>query len=154
MYNDFLIPTIIKTSNIKNAGSGRFFIENHKKGTIIREQIINSDSLHVIKNKEECKKYDIELLKHFGHSLPNNSEIKTNYVYINFPPMNTNHSLDNNIDFLFKDNKKITFLIKDVKSGEEILQNYSNFRKVDWFEDYLHENNLISARELGNLINN
>ena len=67
--------------------------------------------------------------------------------------MNTNHSEDNNIDFLYTNNEKITYITKDVKSGDEIFQNYRNFEKVDWFEEYLHEKDLISARELGILIN-
>lgn len=151
--SNFLIKTVIQASTIEGAGTGRFFVEDHNKGTIIRRQIIGSDSLHVIKNKEALSKYNLQLLKHFGHSKPKHSELKTNYVYLNFPPMNTNHSEDNNIDFIYTDNEKITYLTKDVKAGDEIFQNYRNFEKVDWFEEYLHEKDLISARELGVLIN-
>lgn len=146
---EFLIKTIVKPSTIKDAGKGRFFVEDQKKGTIIRKQIINSDSLHVIKNREELKKYDLYLLMHFGHSKPKHSKLNTNYVYLNFPPMNTNHSEDSNIDFIYSNSEKITYLTKDVKAGEEIFQNYRNFEKIEWFENYLHEKNLISARELG-----
>lgn len=148
----FLINTLIKSSSIEGAGTGRFFVEDHNKGTIIRRQIIGSDSLHVIKKKEQLQKYNLELLKHFGHSKPKHSELKTNYVYLNFPPMNTNHSENNNIDFLYTDTEKITYITKDVKGGDEIFQNYCNFEKIEWFEDYLHEQELISARELGELI--
>jgi hypothetical protein len=63
--------------------------------------------------------------------------------------MNTNHSANNNIDYIYSDKYKITYLIRNVKDNEELLQNYCNFKENNWFEDYLHNNNLISARELG-----
>ena len=148
----FLVKTIIHSSSIPGAGTGRFFVEDQKKGTIIRKQKIGSDSLHVIKTRDELDKYNLQLLKHFGHSKPKHSELKTNYVYLNFPPMNTNHSEDNNIDFIYVHDEKITYLTKDVKAGDEIFQNYRNFEKVDWFEEYLHGKGEISARELGELI--
>jgi hypothetical protein len=150
---DFLIKTVIKDSSIKDAGTGRFFLEDLKKGTIIRKQIIGSDNLKVIKNKEELDNYDITLLKHFGHSKPKNSKLNTNYIYLNNPTMNTNHSDNYNIDFEYRDNEKITYLIKDVKCGDEMLQNYCNYEKVDWFEEYLHERQLISQREFALSIN-
>ena len=150
--SDFFIKTIIQPSSIQGAGTGRFFVEDHNKGTIIRKQKMGSDNLHVIKNKDELDKYNLQLLKHFGHSKPKHSEIKTNYIYLNFPPMNTNHSEDNNIDFIYVHNEKITYLTKDVKAGDEIFQNYRNFERVYWFEEYLHEKGEISARELGELI--
>ena len=150
--NNFLVKTIIQPSTIEGAGTGRFFVEDQKKGTIIRKQKIGSESLYVIKNKEELSKYNLQLLKHFGHSKPKHSELKTNYVYLNFPPMNTNHSEDNNIDFIYVHDEKITYLTKDVKAGDEMFQNYRNFEKVHWFEEYLHEKGEISARELGMLI--
>lgn len=150
--SDFLIKTIIQPSSIQGAGTGRFFVEDHEKGTIIRKQKMGSDNLHVIKNKDELDKYNLQLLKHFGHSKPKHSELKTNYIYLNFPPMNTNHSEDNNIDFIYVHHEKITYLTKDVKAGDEIFQNYRNFERVYWFEEYLHEKGEISARELGELI--
>lgn len=63
--------------------------------------------------------------------------------------MNTNHSANNNIDYIYSDKYKITYLIRNVKDNEELLQNYCNFKQNNWFEDYLHNNKLISARELG-----
>ena len=97
------------------------------------------------------KKYDIDILKHFGHTLPIHSNIKTNFVYLNFPPMNTNHSIYNNIDFEYTENEKLTYLTRDVYSGEEIYQNYCNFSECKWFEDYLHKYERVSARELGEI---
>ena len=149
MEGGFLIPTYVKESTIKSAGKGRFIIGNHKKGSIIIKQEINSETLHVIKNKDELKNYNIELLKHFAHTEPKDCNLKTNYVYLNFPPMNTNHSENNNIDYIYFDKYKITYLIRNVKDNEELLQNYCNFKQNNWFEDYLHNNKLISARELG-----
>ncbi len=152
MLDGFQIETEIKLSNIPEAGEGRFFKKSYKKNTIVRIQKIGSETLHVIKNKEELLKYNLQLLKHFGHSKPKHSGLENNHVYLNFPPMNTNHSEDNNIDFLYSNGEKITYLTKDVNVGDEMFQNYRNFEKVDWFEEYLHENNEISARELGILI--
>ena len=60
MEGGFLIPTYVKESTIKGAGKGRFIIGNHKKGSIIRKQEINSETLHVIKNKDELENYNIE----------------------------------------------------------------------------------------------
>ena len=67
--------------------------------------------------------------------------------------MNTNHSSDANIMYEFDETEKRTILLRDVEAGEEMLQNYTFFTKVDWFEDYLNSNNLISARQLGEEIN-
>ena len=53
--------------------------------------------------------------------------------------MNTNHSLNNNIDYIYTNCEKITRLTRDVKAGEEMLQNYCNFTKNEWFEDFLHK---------------
>ena len=66
--------------------------------------------------------------------------------------MNTNHSIYNNIDFEYNDTEKITYVTRDVYAGEEIYQNYCNFDKCDWFEEFLHDHSMLSARELGDLI--
>ena len=152
--SNFLVKTIIQPSTIEGSqGLEDFFVRIKKKGTIIRKQKIGgSASLHVIKNKEELSKYNLQLLKHFGHSKPKHSELKTNYVYLNFPPMNTNHSEDSNIDFIYVHDEKITYLTKDVKAGDEMFQNYRNFERVDWFEEYLHEKVKYLPENYGMLI--
>ena len=152
--NFFEVPTEIKPSSIPGAGNGRFFKCKLNKFTIIRRQKIGSDSLHILKNIDDLKKYDLSYLKDFGHSLPQNCIIKNNYVYLNFPPMCTNHSNFPNIDYIYSDSEKITYTICDVQENDEILQDYSKFRKIKWFEDYLHKNNMISARELGIILKN
>lgn len=153
MTDGFQIQTEVKTSNIPEAGMGRFFKKSYKKGTIVRIQKINSETLHVIRDVEELKHYDINLIKHFAHSLPTYSNKHNDLIYLNFPPMNTNHSSDANIMYEFDETEKRTILLRDVEAGEEMLQNYTFFTKVDWFEDYLNSNNLISARQLGEEIN-
>ena len=51
----FKVKTSIRPSNI--AGNGRFFDENVKKGTIVREQKIGSDSLLKFESDAELIKY-------------------------------------------------------------------------------------------------
>jgi hypothetical protein len=153
MTDGFLIETEVKLSNIPEAGNGRFFKKSYKKGTIVRIQKVASETLHVIKNVSELKQYNIEFVKHFGHSLPTYSNKHNDFIYLNYPPMNTNHSIDANIMYEFDESEKRTILIKDVEAGDEMVQNYTHFTTVKWFEDYLNSNNMISARQLGVEIN-
>ena len=68
--SEFLIKTIIHSSSVQGAGTGRFFVEDQKKGTIIRKQKIGSDSLHVIKNKDE----KLDSVLHFDNNINISSE--------------------------------------------------------------------------------
>lgn len=136
----FKIKTIIKKSLIENAGNGRFFDDDYKKGTLVREQEFSSDELIVLKSIEDIKKFDVtknELI-HFCHSIPNNHD-SNNVIYLNRPPMVTNHSEDPNIYYVYSD-KKRTYTLRDVKKGEEMYQNYNQFTEVKWFTDYLKKN--------------
>ena len=148
----FRIKTEIKESLIPGAGRGRFFAEYCKKGTIVRVQIIPSEKIFVFKNVDQLKSVSYENLVHFCHTKPIRSTLSTDYVYLNNPPLYTNHSTNNNIDFHYTDTKKITYTTRDVKAGEEMVQNYCNYTKVDWFENYLHSINAISVREFGERI--
>mgnify|MGYP001274679257 CR=1 FL=1 len=149
---DLLIKTEIKSSTIAGAGKGRFFLENCKRGTIIRIQLIGSELL-TFNSVSELKDANKDLTINFGHSKSKNSTIDTDTdrdtIYINNVPLYTNHSLNNNIAFLYFSDRKITYTTRDVYSGEEILQNYCDYTEVPWYEDYLHSIGEISLREFG-----
>lgn len=147
MNDTFLISTEVKASTIENGGNARFFNEDVKKGTIIRKQEIGSESLQLFKNKNELDKIDIDILKHYAHSVPEGCSFHTNSVFINNPYLYTNHHSNPNIQFTYTYSYKYTITTRDVKKGEEMFQDYSSFKVVDWFQKYLKEKNVIGARE-------
>lgn len=147
MNDTFLINTEIKSSTIENGGNARFFNEDVKKGTIIRKQEIGSESLQILKNKNELDEIDIDILKHYAHSVPKDCRFHTNFIFINHPYLYTNHHSDPNVRFQYTYAYKYTITTRDVKKGEEMFQDYSSFKKVDWFEKYLKEKKIIGARE-------
>lgn len=135
----FKINTIVQKSLIDGAGNGRFFNQDCKKDTLIREQEFNSDELIVLKSTKDIEKYNVsnsELI-HFCHSIPNN-HLNNNLVYLNRPPMVTNHSSNPNIYYVYSD-KKRTYTLRDVKKGEEMYQDYNQFTEVKWFTKYLKD---------------
>ena len=142
--NNFLIKTIVKESSIPNAGIGRFFDEDCKANTVIRQQKINSKSLKMIKLKEID---NLIYLSKFGHTAPENCKLYNMDIFVNMPPNNTNHSKQPNIFYIFDENYKYTVTLKDVKKNDEMLQDYTTFKKIDWFENLLNENNLLSPRQ-------
>jgi len=147
--DDFLIKTYVKKSSIPEAGDGRFFSNNCKSGTIIRIQSIEKD-LTKITNINDISNTDENLIDNFAHS----KTITDNYhtsdtVYINKKPLFTNHSNDNNITFQYNGDQKITYTTKNVKKDDEVFQNYCEYTKVPWFEDYLHSKGKFSLREFG-----
>ena len=135
----FKINTIIQKSLIDGAGNGRFFDQDCKKGTLIREQEFNSDELVILKSTKDIEKYKVtnKELIHFCHSIPDSHE-NNNIVYLNRPPMVTNHSEDPNIYYVYSD-KKRTYTLRDIKKGEEMYQDYKSFSEVKWFTDYLKD---------------
>ena len=144
----FLIESEVSESSIPNAGKGRFFLRDYEKGKVVRIQEIETD-LHIFKNIQEIRSADEDLILNFGHSRCQNSDINTEYVYVNKQPFYTNHSSNNNISFQIRAGKKLTFLTRDVKAGEEMLQNYEEYTINTWFEDYLHTQDKKSLREFG-----
>tara|TARA_B100001996_G_C18545257_1_gene548615 strand:+ start:404 stop:880 length:477 start_codon:yes stop_codon:yes gene_type:complete len=151
MTDQWKVETEIKTSSIINAGTGRFFCKNYPKGTIVRVQKLSNPD-HIIKyNKLNELNTDTETLIHFAHSKPHFHKHKyhKNSIFINVPFMNTNHSNHPNIKFIFTKNNKYTILTKNVAVGDEMLQDYSSFSKINWFEDYLTSINKQSCRQLG-----
>tara|TARA_B100000945_G_C20322008_1_gene568124 strand:+ start:275 stop:772 length:498 start_codon:yes stop_codon:yes gene_type:complete len=144
----FLIESEVSESSIPNAGKGRFFLRDYEKGKVVRIQEIETD-LHIFKNIQEIRSADEDLILNFGHSRCQNSDINTDYVYVNKQPLYTNHSSNNNISFQIRAGKKLTFLTRDVKAGEEMLQNYEEYTINTWFEDYLHTQGKKSLREFG-----
>lgn len=143
--SNFLIKTILKESTIPNAGIGRFFDEDCNSNTIIRKQKINSESLQMLEESQQFD--DLIFLSKFGHTSPDNCELYNSHIFINVPPNNTNHSKNPNIFYVFDENYKYTITLKDVKKDNEMLQDYTTFKKIEWFEQLLNQNNLLSARQ-------
>lgn len=141
-----LVKTELKQSNIPQAGRGRFFLENYEQGTIVREQCIDTD-LHVFTCVQDIKTTNEEHICNFAHTRCADTDVNCEHVYLNKEPLYTNHSSNHNIAFKFIGNKKITFTSRDVEAGEEMLQNYNHYTKVDWYEQYLHSINRKSLRE-------
>tara|TARA_Y100000996_G_scaffold224277_1_gene176430 strand:- start:15050 stop:15547 length:498 start_codon:yes stop_codon:yes gene_type:complete len=144
----FFIESEVKDSCIPNAGKGRFFSRDYEKGKVVRIQEIETDLL-IFKNIQEIRLADEDLILNFGHSRCQNSDINTDYVYVNKQPLYTNHSSNNNISFQIQGGKKLTYLTRDVKAGEEMLQNYEEYAINMWFEKYLHTQGKKSLREFG-----
>ena len=144
----FFIESEVKDSCIPNAGKGRFFSRDYEKGKVVRIQEIETDLL-IFKNIQEIRSADEDLILNFGHSRCQDSDINTDYVYVNKQPLYTNHSSNNNISFQIQAGKKLTYLTRDVKAGEEMLQNYEEYAINTWFEKYLHTQGKKSLREFG-----
>jgi len=147
-YAGFLIESKIADSYIANAGKGRFFLKNYEKGTTVRIQDLETD-LNIYKNIQEIQNADQEHILNFAHSRCKDSDINTQYMYVNKVPFYTNHSLNNNISFQIRAGKKLTYITRDVKAGEEMLQNYEDYTINPWFEEYLHSIGEKSLREFG-----
>lgn len=144
----FLIDTEVKRSFISGAGNGRFFTQACEQGKIIRIQDL-VDDLNVYKSVADVVVENSELVLHFAHGRCRDSDIDTDHVYINKIPFYTNHSSDNNISFRIRTGKKLTYTIRNVQPGEEMLQNYEEYTEVPWFEKYLHTIDKVSLREMG-----
>ena len=147
MRDTFLIKSKVDPSTIENGGNARFFDQDVKKGDIIRKQEIGSESLQLFKNKDEVDKIDDDILKHYAHSVPKDCRFHTNSIFINNPYLYTNHNSDSNIGFQYTYAYKYTITTRDVKKGEEMFQDYSSFKTIDWFEKYLKGKKIIGARE-------
>ena len=144
--DDTQIDTEIKRSTISGAGLGRFFKQNYQAGTVVRVQSI-CDDLFVFSKVDDFNDFDTDLIHNFSHTRCLDSDIDCEDVYVSKKPLYTNHSINHNIVFKFVGDKKFTLISRDVIKGEEMLQNYTHYRKVDWFEDYLHSINKVSLRE-------
>jgi hypothetical protein len=146
----FKLKTDIKKSSIDGAGLGRFFGGNFKKGEILRIQDLNNcDHIVIINNEKEAILYDMDFMYNFGHSIPDDNIDKSyeHSIFLNVPPMFSNHSFTPNIRYKYEDDKKITMLTKDVKEGEEIVQDYSKQTNVDWYINLLNKNDLIPLQK-------
>ena len=148
----FLIETEVKQSAIPGGGKGRFFSRDCESGKIIRIQDMTTD-LKVYKTVAEIVAENKDLVLNFAHTRCKDSDIETDYVYVNKVPFFTNHSSSNNISFRIRTGKKLTYATRDVKAGEEMLQNYEEYTPVAWFENYLHANDKVSLREFGSKFN-
>jgi hypothetical protein len=148
MEGGFLIETEVKHSSIPGAGRGRFFAHDCLVGKIIRIQDMDTD-LNIYKNVADIVSENKELVLNFAHSRCKDSDIDSTHVYVNKIPFYTNHSSTNNISFRIRTGKKLTYTTRDVKAGEEMLQNYEEYTPVPWYENYLFSIDKISLRELG-----
>ena len=144
--DNMCVKTKIMDSGIAGAGKGRFFMEDCKKGTIVRVQSIDTD-LFVYTNLEQLKQADPDAVINFAHTRPRDSDVEASEVFINKERLYTNHSNENNIAFKFVGNKKLAYTTRDVKAGEEMFQNYNDFSAVVWYETYLHSLGKMSLRE-------
>jgi SET domain-containing protein len=65
--------------------------------------------------------------------------------------MYTNHSSTPNIKYKYDYNAKVktTLAARDIARGDELLQDYGSFSKVEWFTEYIKEstNGLSSVIE-------
>lgn len=148
----FLVRTSIKESNIEGAGNGRFFEQDCKKCTLVRKQEIGSNELKVFNCKEDLEGYDIKHLQYFCHSAP----IDTSYncIFLNEPPFYTNHSNDPNVCNVYDSKYKYTYTTRDVLKGEEMYHSYAEYKLIDWYEEFIKENNKQSVASLGRVLSN
>ena len=151
MNKEFLIKTEVKPSTIENGGNARYFMENVKKGTVIRKQKVDSESLQVFNNEKDLENVDITILKHYAYPVPEDCLFHSNKVFLNNPFMYCNHSNDPNIKDEYTDTHKYTITTRDVVEGEEMFINYGDFKKIEWFENYLDKNNVIGVRQFAKM---
>jgi len=144
----FYIETEIKESNILNAGIGRFLLEDCKKDTVIRKQKINSQELFKFTDESNFSIIDLDVLRHYAHTSPKDN-LEDNSIYLNDPPLYTNHSDNPNVYFIFNEDFKYTLSKFDLKKGDELYQNYNDFKKIEWFENFLNNKNIKSLRQFG-----
>lgn len=154
MEDTFFIQTKVQPSTIENGGNARYFMEDVEKGVVVRKQKIGSKTLQAFKNEKDLEGKSINIFQHYGHSVPKNCEYYCDTIFLNDPFLFTNHSDNPNIKFEYTKDYKYTITTRSVKSGEEMFQNYCDFKKVDWFEQYLAKNNLIGARQFGKSVSN
>ena len=151
----FYVPTEVKKSRIPNAGNARFFMQAGKKGSIIRRQKIDKNIY--FRNVEEILAHgiDLEHLGHMGCSPPDDCEYHKGVVFVNSPPMYSQHSHsdDANIYCVYTETEKITILKKDVVADEEFMQDYAVYKQVDWYEEFLNSHHLVSLRQFGAMLN-
>jgi len=142
--------TVVKASNIPEAGRGRFADEDIPAGEWVRSVCIDGAHLKEYSNWDELNaEKDHDWVVNFIHTPTDGSEMaKKNKVYGAHPMHFHNHSLEPNCVVVWEDGCRKTKSLRDIKKGEEFLENYGNFGKVDWFENKLAENDEWSVRQL------
>ena len=149
MDNGYKIKTILKDSTIPGAGKGLFFDDNYDENTLVRIQEIGSNNLIKINNVRELESYDKDVISAFCHSVPKYTPLHDDCIFLNNPRGYFNHSKNNNIEAVYTIFTKYIITTKDVKKGDEVFLDYTNYKKIKWFEDYLKENKLTCARTFG-----
>ena len=148
----FLVKTSIKKSNIEGAGKGRFFDQDCKIYTLVRKQEIGSNELKVFNCKEDLEGYDIEHLQYFCHSAP--IDTSHNCIFLNEPPNFTNHSNNPNVCNVYDSKYKYTYTTCDVLKGEEMYHSYAEYKLIEWYEEFIEQNNKKSIASLGRTLSN
>lgn len=150
--------TEIKAFLIFGAGKGRFALEDLPKGSVVRIQRIDSKELHVFDGVEDLDDIADSLLINYCHTLPAYSKSginKThgNRIFLNVPGMCINHGsgTSENIEYQYTATHKYTIAKRNIRTGEELLQDYRDYSKVAWFEDYMAslDDGRLSLRQLG-----
>ncbi|MEI6352890.1 MAG: SET domain-containing protein-lysine N-methyltransferase [Candidatus Nomurabacteria bacterium] len=122
----FFVKTYIDNSK-QIKGLGLFAEENIKSNKIIYKQNKSLDLF--IKNKELLKldKIERDFIKHYGYK----DKIK-NIWHLSFDNIRfCNHSKTiNNISQKTVKNQTLIISIKDIKKGEELFQDYSEFENL------------------------
>ena len=150
------MPTEVKRSSIPNSGNGRFAKTFIKKGTVLvksplinvySDNIFDYDKAIVIRNVDELNhlisRYQQEfkslskddILKDLRHFVAN--QIDGKFATLLCSNAHTNHSLLNeNYIARIENNCWFGIATKDIKAGEEILQDYRTIRVKKDIDQY------------------
>lgn len=149
----FLVRTRLDDSRIAGAGLGRFVEEDVIAGGVLRRQKLGSHNLLAFSNEAELlaafpHPEDLHMLADFAFC----SREHPGVALLDCPPTYVNHAAEaqgSNTAFAFNSNEKVVFATKDIKAGEELLQDYRKIGVCDFLEKLLAGRNLQSARQFG-----
>lgn len=119
------VKTILKESLIHKGGIGLFIVEPIKKGEII---VVPSTSGLDIELEEKdfvrLPKKEQEVILHYGFRNKFNNKFHLNFDDARF----INHSKEGNLKLDEKTHN--LFAIRDIEAGEELTQDYSEFKDL------------------------
>mmetsp|Transcript_10710 Transcript_10710/g.16413 ORF Transcript_10710/g.16413 Transcript_10710/m.16413 type:complete len:194 (-) Transcript_10710:456-1037(-) len=154
----FQVPTRLGISTIPEAGLARFLCVDVKKGDIIRKQKLGGPNLDyfdsVASMEKRLNKDGLSFFEHFGHVGPQDAPETKGLLVTNFPPLYSNHCTgpNKNIETVWDGDVKYIRACRDAFAGEELMEDYRNFGKLEWFEQFLLEHNKTPVRILGEMI--
>jgi len=156
----FTIRTAMGVSLIPEAGRGRFFLDSHVKGTVVRKQREDLHNIQIFRSVEEMLRVypdprDSEMLAMFVATGLKGDGSAPDLIYLNNPSAFTNHAFGEhaNVTYRWEGDTKVWFTTRAVAAGEEWLQDFSLYQRVPWFEDWLAERNLMSLRQQAEIFN-